>query len=71
MIDEDRRFRVSLLQSTNTCKNLPKACAGGKYDPSPSPNLSKPTPRYNVGRLNRHDDVEDGAGLAGHVVGMA
>jgi hypothetical protein len=40
------------------------ACAGGKYDPTPSPRLSEPPPRSNAinfGRINRHDGPEDGS----------
>ena len=33
----DREFRLALLQATNTCKNQLPACAGGKYEPMPSP----------------------------------
>lgn len=58
---EDREFRLALLQSTDTCKNKSVACAGGKYDPKPSPRRAERAPRYNTGRMNRHDDPEDGA----------
>jgi hypothetical protein len=40
------------------------ACAGGKYDPTPSPRRAEPPPRYNAvnfGRINRHDGPEDGS----------
>jgi hypothetical protein len=37
------------------------ACSGGKYDPTPSPRLAQPPPRYNTARMNRHDGPEDGA----------
>ena len=57
----DRDFRLALLQSTDTCKNKSVACAGGKYDPTPSPRRSEPPPRYNTVRINRHDGPEDGA----------
>jgi hypothetical protein len=33
----------------------------GKYDPTPSPRLAEPPPRYNTARMNRHDGPEDGA----------
>src|SRR5687768_7376263 len=33
----DREFRLALLQSTETCRNKSVACAGGTYDPNPSP----------------------------------
>ena len=56
----EREFRVALLQSTATCKNNEVACSGGKYDPTPSPRFAELPPRYNLGRLNRHDGPEDG-----------
>jgi len=59
---EDREFRLALLRSTDTCKNESVACRGGEYDPTPSPRRSEPAPRYNTGRMNRHDDPEDGSG---------
>ncbi len=58
---EDRDFRLALLQSSATCKNKLQGCAGGKYDPKPSPRRAEHLVRYNVARMNRHDDVEDGA----------
>jgi hypothetical protein len=57
----DREYRLALLQATDTCKNKSVACAGGKYDPTPSPRRSEPPPRYNTVRINRHDGPEDGA----------
>jgi hypothetical protein len=57
----DREYRLALLQSTDTCKNKSVACAGGKYDPTPSRRRSEPPPRYNTVRINRHDGPEDGA----------
>jgi hypothetical protein len=57
----DRDYRLALLQATDTCKNKSVACAGGKYDPTPSPRRSEPPPRYNTVRINRHDGPEDGA----------
>jgi hypothetical protein len=57
----DRDYRLALLQSTDTCKNKSVACAGGKYDPTPSQRRSEPPPRYNTVRINRHDGPEDGA----------
>ena len=56
----ERDFRVALLQSTATCKNNEAACSGGKYDATPSPRFAELPPRYNLGRLNRHDGPEDG-----------
>jgi len=58
----DREFRLALLQSTDACKNKESACAGGKYDPMPSPRFAEPPPRYHTGnfvRLNRSDGPED------------
>jgi hypothetical protein len=57
----DREYRLALLQSTDTCKNKSVACAGGKYDPTPSRRRSEPPPCYNTVRINRHDGPEDGA----------
>lgn len=57
----DREFRLALLQPTDTCKNKSVACAGGKYDPTPSPRRNELPPRYNTARMNRRDDPEDGA----------
>jgi hypothetical protein len=56
----EREFRVALLQSTDTCKNNEPACTGGKYDAKPSPRFADQPPRYNLGRMNRHDGPEDG-----------
>src|ERR1700746_4125464 len=61
MAAADREFRLALLQATDTCKNKSVACSGGKYDPTPSPRLAEPPPRYNTARMNRHDGPEDGA----------
>jgi len=57
----DREFRLALLQATETCKTKSVACNGGKYDPKPSPRRADLPPRYNTGRMNRHDSPEDGA----------
>jgi hypothetical protein len=57
----DREFRLALLQATETCRSKSVACSGGKYDPTPSPRLAEPPPRYNTARMNRHDDPEDGS----------
>jgi hypothetical protein len=55
----DRDFRLALLQSTDTCKSGAPACAGGKYDPTPSPRRAERPPRYNTARINRNDGPED------------
>jgi hypothetical protein len=57
----DRDFRLALLQSTQTCKARSVACSGGTYDPTPSARRAELAPRYNTGRINRHDGPEDGA----------
>jgi hypothetical protein len=54
----DREFRLALLRATETCKNKLAACAGGKYDPTPSPRRMEPPPRYlalSQPRINRYD----------------
>src|SRR5262249_13886579 len=59
----EREFRLALLQSTDTCKIKYLTCAGGKYDPTPSPRRAGPPPRYIatvLGFINRHDGPEDG-----------
>jgi hypothetical protein len=58
----EQDYRLSLLQATDTCKNKDRgnACANWEYGP-PSPNWDKVTPFYNIGRLNRHANVEDGS----------
>ncbi len=55
----DREFRLALLQATETCKNELPACAGGKYDPIPSPRHEETAARFNTGRMNRQDNPED------------
>jgi len=57
----EREFRLALLQATETCKSKSVACSGGKYDAKPSPRRADLPPRYNTGRINRHDGPEDGA----------
>jgi hypothetical protein len=57
----DLEFRLALLQSTATCKNNSSACAGGKYDPRPSPRRDESLARYNTARMNRHYGPEDGS----------
>ena len=58
----DREFRLALLASTEACKTGLPVCAGGKYDPIPSPRFAEVAPRYHTGnfaRLNRSDGPED------------
>src|ERR1051326_3900387 len=55
----ERDFRLAMLQSTETCKNKEPGCAGGKYDPKPSPLRDAAPPRYVTGRYNRHNNPED------------
>jgi len=50
----EREFRLTLLQATDTCKNKSAACAGGKYDPTPSPRFADRPPRYNTANKIRH-----------------
>jgi hypothetical protein len=57
----DRAFRLALLQSTQTCKTKEPACNGGKYDAATTPLWTALPPIYNIGRLNRHINVEDGS----------
>jgi len=58
----EREYRLVLLQATETCKTKnPVGCSGGKYDPAPSSRREEPPPRYNTGRINRHDGPEDGS----------
>jgi hypothetical protein len=57
----EREFRLALLQATETCKIEYRSCAGGKYDPAPSPRFAERPPRYNLISINRHDGPEDGA----------
>ena len=57
----DRAYRMALLQSTETCKQKLAACAGGTYDPTPSPRRRELPARYNTARMNRWDNPEDGA----------
>jgi hypothetical protein len=57
----DRDFRLALLQSTDTCKKMLPGCAGGKYDPTPSPRIGDIAPRYVTARINRNDGPEDSA----------
>jgi hypothetical protein len=56
----EREFRLALLQSTETCRIEYRSCAGGKFDPTPSPRFAERTPRYNTLSINRHDGPEDG-----------
>ena len=55
----ERAFRLALIRSTETCKSKYRNCAGGTYDPTPSPRLAELAPRYNTGGMNRHDGPED------------
>jgi hypothetical protein len=55
----EREFHLVLLQATETCKNKESPCAGGKYDPTPSPRFGELPPRYNTATMNRYDGPED------------
>jgi hypothetical protein len=59
MAAAEREFRLALLQATDTCKSMESPCAGGKYDPIPSPRYADPPPRYNTATINRYDRPED------------
>ena len=60
----ERAFRLDLIRSTQTCKTGYRTCAGGKYDPTPSPKFAELPPRYNTAGMNRHYGPEDaGAGV--------
>ena len=55
----EREFRLALMRSTETCRIEYRSCAGGEYDPTPSPRLAERTLRYNLISINRHDGPED------------
>jgi hypothetical protein len=57
----EREYRLALVRSTDTCKNKLPGCAGGAYDPTPSPRRAEAPPRYNTARMNRNDGPEDSA----------
>lgn len=57
----DQEFRLTLLRATETCKIAYRSCAGGKYDPTPSPRFAESPLRYNLISINRHDGPEDAA----------
>ena len=41
-------FRFELMRATQTCKLKQPGCAGGFYDPTPSPRGADQPPRYNT-----------------------
>src|SRR5262245_18157892 len=55
----EREYRLALVRSTDTCKDKLPGCAGGTYDPTPSPRRAEAPPRYNTARMNRNDGPED------------
>jgi hypothetical protein len=57
--DLERAYRLALLQSTSACRNQSGQCAGGKYDPTPSPKRNEVPPVYSVVNINRSDNPED------------
>jgi hypothetical protein len=57
-IDVRRRFRMALLQNTETCKNEQAGCNGWEYGP-PAAERDQVAPFYNTGRMSRHDGPED------------
>jgi hypothetical protein len=58
--EQERQYRLALLQPTETCKKGDGACAGGKFGPV-SPRRFEMPPFYNTGRTNRNDGPEDRA----------
>jgi hypothetical protein len=56
--EEERAYRLALLQATDTCKNKDAACAGGTFGAPSTRRLEMP-PFYNTGRTNRNDGPED------------
>lgn len=60
-----REFQLALLQATNICRDNERGCAGGKYDPTPSPRQNEPPPFYLTGGaagvINRANGPEDRA----------
>src|SRR5713101_2594603 len=60
----DREFRLTLVQSTDTCKKGLAGCAGWKYDPATSPRRAEVPPRYITGRINRNNDGPEDSSLA-------
>jgi hypothetical protein len=66
---ELRAYSLALKQATDVCKNNRPACAGGKYDPKPSPRRFETPPHYVTGNsglpgggggvLSRSDGPED------------
>jgi hypothetical protein len=59
MAAAEREFHLALLQATETCRLKSVECAGGKYDPTPSPRRAEIAPRYNLAHINRDDGPED------------
>jgi hypothetical protein len=59
MFAAEREYRLALVRSTDTCKNKLPGCAGGTYDPTPSPRRAEAPPRYNTARMNRNNGPED------------
>jgi hypothetical protein len=55
----DRDFVLTLLAPTETCKQRLAGCAGGKYDPKPSPRRDDVPPSYLTAAINRNNGPED------------
>jgi hypothetical protein len=55
----DRAFGLALLAPTETCKQQLAGCAGGKYDPNPSPRRNEVPPSYLTAAINRNNGPED------------
>jgi hypothetical protein len=66
---ELRQYYLALMQATEACKNQWRDCAGGTYNPVPSPRRFDPLPDYPTGAgfpfasgggfINRADGPED------------
>ena len=54
-----REFQLVLLQATSVCRDQKSQCAGGTYDPEPSPRRAERAPYYVTAGLNRSDGPED------------
>ena len=54
-----REFQLALLQATSVCRDQKSQCAGGTYDPRPSPRRAERAPAYVTAGLNRSDGPED------------
>jgi hypothetical protein len=68
-LQEMRQYYLATIQATEACKNKWRDCAGGTYNPVPSPRVKEPLPDYPAGGgfpfaggggwINRADGPED------------